>query len=98
MTPEEKLAERQARWEKMQRDGIWRFALREGVLKWGFGTAILWLVLMSVLTKGDFNYVIMIPYALVAFPIAGVFFGIFMWYVLHGLNRLSSKLAQRKLK
>lgn len=96
MTSEEKLAARRARWEKVQQDGIWRFALKEGVFKWGFGTAVLWLVLLSVLTKGEIDYALMIPYALVAFPVGGFFFGVFMWYVLHGLNRLAKRLAQRE--
>ena len=93
---EEKLAVRRARWEKMQRDGIWRYALKEGVIKWGFGTAVLWLIFMSIVANGDLIYSVIVPYALVGFPVGGFFFGILMWYSLHGLIRLASKYAARK--
>lgn len=95
-TAEEKLAARQERWKKTQRDGIWRFALIEGVLKWGIGTAILWLVLMTVVSEGGLDYGFYAPYALITFPVGGFFFGIIMWYALHGLNQLAKKLANRK--
>jgi hypothetical protein len=96
MTPEDKLAARRARWDKIQRDGIWRFVLREGVLKWGLGTAVLWVVAMSVVTSGNVDYMLMVPLSLVAFPIGGFFFGVAMWYMLQGLSRLATKLARRK--
>ena len=96
MTPNEKLAARRARWEKTQKDGIWRFAFREGVLKWGFGTAVLSLVLMSVFAEGSLDYIVVVPSAFIAFPIGGFFFGVIMWYALLGLNRLANRVAQRK--
>ena len=96
MTPQEKRAARRARWDRMQRDGIWRFVLKVGVLGWGFGTAVLWLVGMSIVTKGNLDYPLIIPYALVAFPIGGFFFGVIMWYWLRILVRRANKRNQRK--
>jgi len=93
---DEKLTAQQERWKKIQRDGIWRFVLKEGVLKWGIGTAVLWLVLMSVVSDGGLNYRSLVPRALAAFPIGGLFFGIVMWHTLHRTSRLAKKSGGRK--
>jgi hypothetical protein len=47
----------------------------------------LWLVALSVVTQGTIDYAFYIPYALVAFPIGGFFFGIVMWHFFHWFPR-----------
>lgn len=69
------------RWQTIREQGLLRFVVVHGVLKWGFGTAVLWLLIMSAVTGGQIDYGRVVPTALVVFPLLGVVFGLSLWYV-----------------
>ncbi len=78
--------ENNARWKRIREQGLIRFVLVQGVIKWGIGTALAWLAFMTLVTGGQYNYGTAVPYALIIFPSLGIVFGLALWFA---LNRLS---------
>ena len=76
-----------ARWHALREKGMLRFILVQGVLQWGIGTAVLWLVIMTVFAGDSFDVVASAPLALVIFPAGGVLFGFLMWFALDSISR-----------
>lgn len=74
-----------SRWRRMRARGPYWFVLVWGVFNWGIGTAVLWTILMSLLSeargRGDFesNVVSIGIIALALFPVAGLCFGVTVW-------------------
>ncbi|MEM8684389.1 MAG: hypothetical protein AAGF72_13210 [Pseudomonadota bacterium] len=75
------------RWLTLREQGPVRFVIVQGVLKWGFGTAIAWLALMTIFTGSQINYAVVVPRALMIFPAFGVVFGASLWLVFDRLGR-----------
>ncbi|MEM6512406.1 MAG: hypothetical protein AAF660_05295 [Pseudomonadota bacterium] len=69
------------RWQTIREQGLLRFVVVQGVLRWGFGTAVFWLLIMTAVTGGQIDYGRVVPTALVVFPVLGVVFGLSLWYV-----------------
>jgi hypothetical protein len=57
-----------------------QFVRRYGVLGWGVSTAVIWAVLM-VAIESSASLLVLLPIALVLFPIGGYFFGQALWSV-----------------
>ncbi len=76
-----------ARWHEIREQGLARFVIVQGVLKWGLGTAMAWLLLMTIFTGGQFDYAAAAPRALIIFPVFGVLFGLSLWFVFQRLDR-----------
>ena len=58
-----------------------RFTLMQGVLKWGLGTGVLWFLIMAVWNPGGASIANLAFYSLLIFPLAGVVFGVTLWFV-----------------
>ncbi|MEM6798040.1 MAG: hypothetical protein AAF589_00870 [Planctomycetota bacterium] len=71
---------RMARWEKTRARGRNRFIRVYGVLGWGVSTAVFWSIFMTFV-QGWERLLQVLPFALVAFPIGGYFFGSWAWKV-----------------
>ena len=54
-----------------------RYVLSQGVVRWGFITGILWSIAISVRTGKPLASVL--PFALIAFPIGGIIYGLITW-------------------
>ncbi|MFN8710231.1 MAG: hypothetical protein ACK526_10855 [Planctomyces sp.] len=57
-----------------------QFVKRYGVLGWGVSTAVIWAVLMAAI-ESSASLLVLLPIALVLFPIGGYFFGQALWSV-----------------
>lgn len=57
-----------------QSEFVWKF----GILGWGFPTAILWSLLISN-QQGSARLFVLLPIALILFPIGGFAFGRILW-------------------
>jgi hypothetical protein len=66
------------KWENTRKLGLFKFVLFYGVLYWGVTVGILWSVVMQLMNPIDPWYFRPLI-ALVLFPIAGIFFGLYMW-------------------
>lgn len=76
--------------EKTLEKGKLKFVVLHGVLGWGVTTAILFSVFQHLM--GSSQTVSSIAVSLVAFPIGGMLWGIWMWHVLQKqYKKLQSK-------
>lgn len=66
------------KWAKTREMGRQRFTWIYGVLMWGIPTGIAWAILMAAI-QGWNRLPILLPIALIGFPIGGVFFGKLIW-------------------
>lgn len=66
------------RWSTLREKGFRRFVLIYGVLGWGLSTGVIWALTMSLLGWSDLRVVL--PTAMVLFPIVGWAWGAFMWW------------------
>jgi hypothetical protein len=74
-----KMSQRQVeRWERTRRMGRTKLIWLYGVLGWGVSVAVSWSMLMSWIRGWDRLHVLL-PLALVIFPLGGFFFGIVAW-------------------
>ena len=64
-------------WARTRQQGKSRYVLLKFVFIWGLVVAILWTLVMSLLMKWNFWYVL--PSSLIIFPIAGYFVGKMAW-------------------
>ena len=71
-------AKRSQRWQRTRQMGRSRYIRLYGVLGWGLSTGIVWALVMAARLGWD-NLPILLPVALVAFPIGGYFFGVLTW-------------------
>ena len=67
-----------AKWQEIRERGFWRFVLLRGVLTWGLGTALLYCLIMWLVSDQDIR--LLLPISLVIFPIVGIFWGAFVWW------------------
>jgi hypothetical protein len=67
-----------ARWEKTRRMGRMRYIWLVGVLGWGVATGSMWAIAMAAM-QGWERLPVLLPLALVGFPIGGYFFGAWVW-------------------
>lgn len=67
-----------AKWEEIRKQSFLRFVLVRGVLIWGLGTAVLYSLLMWLISDIDIGK--RLPFALVLFPVGGLFWGAIMWW------------------
>jgi len=65
-------------WSKLRQHGENRFIWVRGVVIWGFSTAILWSILMQLLTPTD-EFMRRTIIALVVFSVGGYFWGKLVW-------------------
>lgn len=67
-----------ARWEKTRAMGRTRYVIWYGFLLWGFGTGLLWAIMMTGIQGWDrlWNN---LAWGLIGFPIGGLLFGSMMW-------------------
>ncbi|MGM0432382.1 MAG: hypothetical protein ACQEQU_06690 [Spirochaetota bacterium] len=77
--------------EQQQKKEKQRFVFKVGVVGWGISTAVIWTVLMRLLQPDGLWYRQLIT-ALIVFPIAGIFFGRWMW------NKKNSQAASSRLQ
>ena len=89
---QEKLEARRKKWDEMQRQGIWVFALKVGALQWGGIMSALFIAMSLFPLRSTFNYWAYIPMIIGLGLAVGFLFGLFMWWVLNGLH----KWAERK--
>ena len=66
------------RWRRMRQMGRSRYIRLYGVLGWGLSTGILWALAMAAM-EGWENLPILLPLAVICFPVGGYFFGAIMW-------------------
>ena len=69
-----------ARWARIRRKGPLRYILLRGVLGWGLATALVYSLVMWAVTGANLR--ILLPLAMVIFPIGGVLWGAAMWWFL----------------
>jgi hypothetical protein len=69
-----------ASWAKTRQKGRTRYIWLYGVAGWGLATGVFWAVAMAAWQGWD-RLPLLLPLALVAFPIGGFFFGRRMWNV-----------------
>jgi hypothetical protein len=67
-------------WVEQRQHGFLRFVLVRGVLLWGITTALLYCGLRS-LTEPSFSFTGQLATALITFPVGGVLFGAFLWWL-----------------
>lgn len=67
-----------SKWEGIRKQGFLRFVLVRGVLGWGLGTAILYSLIMWLVS--DIAMSKLLPLALMLFPLLGLLWGAFMWW------------------
>jgi hypothetical protein len=72
-------AARRERWAATRARGKTRFVLQYGVLAWGVTTALIWTLVMA-LWQGWERFWMHLGIALVVFPLAGIFWGVWMWH------------------
>lgn len=68
------------RWANIRRGGRTRYIWVQGVLGWGLSMGIFWPLAMAFVQGWD-RLPIMLPLALIGFPIGGYFFGAWTWRV-----------------
>jgi hypothetical protein len=66
------------RWAKTRQIGRTAHIWRCGVLGWGLPVGIIWAVAMAAIQGWD-RLPILLPVALIGFPIGGYFFGVWTW-------------------
>jgi hypothetical protein len=66
------------RWSETRRMERSRYIWRYGVLGWGLSVGVIWALVMSAL-QGWERLPILLPLALIGFPIGGYFFGVCTW-------------------
>jgi hypothetical protein len=66
------------KWERTRAKGRNRFIWVTGVLCWGVLTGLVWSVVMAMFQGWD-RLGVLIPIALIAFPIGGYWFGSNVW-------------------
>jgi hypothetical protein len=71
-------------WGKSRAKGRTRFVWRMGVVAWGLPTAITWAVVMAAF-QGWERLPLLLPIALLLFPIGGYWFGASTWRKYEGL-------------
>ncbi len=69
-----------ARWTQVRRKGPLRFVLLRGVLGWGLTAALLYSLIMCAVTGANLR--LLLPTALVLFPVGGLLWGAVMWWIL----------------
>lgn len=62
-----------------------KFVLIVGVLGWGVPTAVLYSLLQA--WSNPLELLIMLPISLIIFPLAGILFGLAMWWVKERLGQ-----------
>jgi hypothetical protein len=73
-----KMTEKQReKWSKTRKKGRTRFIWLYGVVGWGVVTGVLWAAAMAF--QGLGHLPLLLPLALIVFPIGGFFFGRKMW-------------------
>ena len=72
--------ERLQRWANTRKRGLSRFMVVNGALVWGLTTCVLWLVLMRFISP-SLNFKILIPTALIVFPLSGLAWGWCVWHL-----------------
>ncbi|MFT7617145.1 MAG: hypothetical protein ACI97A_000779 [Planctomycetota bacterium] len=65
-------------WESRQAKGMIWFIFINGVLAWGITTAIAF-CLCTPLINEEASFMTLLPQAIITFPLAGIFWGGFMW-------------------
>jgi hypothetical protein len=91
----EKLEERRKRWVEIERQGIWRFAVKKGSFQWGGLMSIIFVVSALWSPNPATNYWIFIPFVVLMSSVAGLPFGLSMWWILHVLHDWAEKKASR---
>lgn len=72
--------ERIKKWAITRARGMHRFILVKGVLAWGVTTALLWSLIMCLITP-NYNIKFNLPLALVLFPLGGIGWGYWVWCI-----------------
>jgi hypothetical protein len=67
-----------SKWKKIRNQGFFRFVLIHGVLGWGIGTAVLYSLIMWLMSDVDIGR--LLPLALVFFPLGGLLWGAIVWW------------------
>lgn len=74
------------RWEAIRQKGKWHFVLLDGIVKWGFSTAILSSLLTYLITPLFNNHTVSFSptnllLSFVIFSIMGILFGLSLWWL-----------------
>ena len=69
------------KWEVTRSKGPVSFVLLRGALGWGVPVAILWSLLMWLVSP-DKHLPTLLVLAIIIFPLGGVIWGVVMWFVL----------------
>ncbi|WP_312370090.1 hypothetical protein [Stenotrophomonas sp.] len=67
------------KWQNIRSKGMLRFVVVRGILGWGLGTAVLF-TLIQWLMGGAKEVPQTWAISFVLFPVAGIFWGMFMWF------------------
>lgn len=70
--------DRFSKWKEIRKRGFYRFILVRGVLGWGLGAALLYSILMWLVSDQDIHRLLLL--ALVLFPPGGLVWGAIMWW------------------
>jgi hypothetical protein len=67
-------------WEATRKGGKWRFVLKQGVLRWGVVTALLFSILMHFVQPQEPIWLRPLI-SIVVFPLGGILFGYWLWAI-----------------
>lgn len=65
-------------WARIRQRGRTRYIWLNGVLYWGLSTGVLWAVTMAAVQGWD-RLPRLLAFAVIGFPIGGIFFGLWTW-------------------
>ncbi|MBD7969239.1 hypothetical protein [Paenibacillus gallinarum] len=68
-----------SKWERTRTKGKIKYIIFNGIIGWGVSTALIGTMLMTFVgTNQDFFHLLLL--SLIAFPLAGILFGVSTWY------------------
>lgn len=82
------------KWQIIRKKGKNKFIWINGVIRWGGGTAVIWTLLMELMSPSD-NKLLRLIVALIFFSCGGYFWGVSVWKI-NEKKHLKSKREKDK--